>query len=184
MMEEIELSERCKNGDNAARKELYEKYAPLLYGTCLRYLGDRSVAEDILHDSFIKIFQSFDCFSWRGEGSLRAWMSKIVVNAALRQIKKREALHQYEEDMEHVSQEYDAPTPEQVDRVPQKVLMGYIAELPQGYRTVFNLYVLENKSHKEIADMLHINEKSSSSQLYRAKAILAKKIKEWMKRNE
>ena len=82
-MEELELSEQCRQGNNHARKELYEQYAGRMLGICLRYAGDRDTAQDLLHDSFIKIFYSFDKFTCRGEGSLRAWMERVVVNIAL-----------------------------------------------------------------------------------------------------
>ena len=81
-MEEIELSEQCRLGNNRARKELYEQYAGRMLGICLRYTGDRDTAQDLLHDGFLKIFDSFDKFTWRGEGSLRAWMERVMVNTA------------------------------------------------------------------------------------------------------
>ena len=82
-MEEQALAERCKRGDRAAYKELYERYAGRLLGVCLRYAGRQEVAEDLLHDGFLRIFSSFDKFTWRGEGSLKAWMERVVVNLAL-----------------------------------------------------------------------------------------------------
>ena len=148
-MEEQELAERCRQGDNLARKELYERYAGRMLSVCLRYAGDRETAQDLMHDGFLKLFDSFDKFTWRGEGSLRAWMERVMVNTVL-----------------------------------QYLLMQFISELPAGYRTVFNLYIFEEKSHKEIARLLGINEKSSASQLTRAKATLAAKVREWMKRND
>ena len=161
-MEEQVLAERCRQGDNLARKELYEQYAGRMLGVCLRYAGDRETAQDLMHDGFLKLFDSFDKFTWRGEGSLRAWMERVMVNTVL---------------------QYEEPDASAVDTIPQKVLMQFISELPAGYRTVFNLFIFEDKSHKEIARLLGINEKSSASQLVRAKAALAVKVKEWMKKN-
>ena len=89
-MEEFELSEQCRLGNNRARKELYEHYGGRLLGVCLRYTGDRDTAQDLLHDGFIKIFSSFDKFTWRGEGSLRAWMERVMVNTALQYLRKKE----------------------------------------------------------------------------------------------
>jgi RNA polymerase sigma-70 factor (ECF subfamily) len=179
-MEEFELSDQCKKGTEFARKRLYELYAGRLFAVCLRYAGDREMAEDLLHDGFIKIFCSFDKFTWRGEGSLRAWMERVMVNTALQFIRGNKVMGQavsIEQMPEH------EPEPEEIDTIPQKVLLQYIAELPVGYRTVFNLYIFEEKSHKEIAELLNINEKSSASQLSRAKGVLAKRIKEWWKLN-
>lgn len=93
-MEELELSEQCRLGNNQARKELYEQYAGRMLGICLRYTGDRDTAQDLLHDGFIKIFDSFDKFTWRGEGSLRAWMERVIVNTALQYLRKNDVMNQ------------------------------------------------------------------------------------------
>ena len=136
----------------------------------------------MLHDGFLKIFDSFDKFTWRGEGSLRAWMERVMVNTVLQYLRKNDVMNQATA-LENVPQVYEEPDASSIDVIPQKVLMRFINELPTGYRTVFNLYVFEEKSHKEIAQLLGINEKSSASQLVRAKAALATKIREWMKNN-
>lgn len=166
-------------GDNRARKELYEQYAGRMLGVCLRYAGDRDMAQDLVHDGFLKIFDSFDKFTWRGEGSLRAWMERVMVNTALQFLRKNDVMNQTMA-LDGVPETYDEPDASAVEAIPQKVLMQFINELPAGYRTVFNLYTFEDKSHKEIAQMLGINEKSSASQLFRAKSVLAKKVKEWL----
>ena len=88
-MEERILAERCKAGDNDARRELYTRFGGRLLGICLRYVGDRATAEDLLHDCFIKVFAAIDRFSWRGEGSLRAWMERIAVNVSLEALRRR-----------------------------------------------------------------------------------------------
>lgn len=181
-MEEQELADRCRHGDNQARKELYERYAGRMFAVCLRYISDRDTAQDLLHDGFLKIFGSFDKFSWRGEGSLRAWIERIMVNMALQYLRKSDVMS-VASPLEEVPEVYEEPEPSEVDAIPQNVLMRFIKELPVGYRTVFNLYTFENKSHKEIAQLLGINEKSSASQLFRAKTSLAKKIKDWLKNN-
>ena len=181
-MNELELSERCRQGDNRARKELYEQYAGRMLGVCLRYAGDRDMAQDLLHDGFIKIFSSFDKFTWRGEGSLRAWMERVMVNTALQYLRKSDVISQ-STPLEEVPEDYEEPDASAVEMIPQAVLMRFIEELPAGYRTVFNLYTFEEKSHKEIAQLLGINEKSSASQLFRAKSVLAKRVKEWIMNN-
>ena len=181
-MEEQVLAERCRQGDNLARKELYEQYAGRMLGVCLRYAGDRETAQDLMHDGFLKLFDSFDKFTWRGEGSLRAWTERVMVNTVLQYLRKNDVMSQ-SAALDDVPETYEEPDASAVDTIPQKVLMQFISELPAGYRTVFNLFVFEDKSHKEIARLLGINEKSSASQLVRAKAALAAKVKEWMKRN-
>ena len=105
-----------------------------------------------------------------------------MINLALEYLRKNDVMHQ-SIALEDTSEVYEEPASADVDAIPEKVLMQYISELPVGYRTVFNLYIFEEKSHKEIARILGINEKSSASQLVRAKAALAKKIRDWMKYN-
>ena len=180
-MKEFELSEKCKQGDNTARKELYERYAGRLLAICIRYVGDRATAEDLLHDGFIKIFSAMHQFTWRGKGSLRAWMSRIMVNTALQHLREKQHNDQMVLVEELPEKEVEV---EQVKRIPKQTLLKFIAELPEGYRTVFNLFVLEDKSHKEIAELLGINEKSSASQLYRARCSLAERINKWLVENE
>lgn len=180
-MEEFDLSEYCRRGDSAARKQLYERYSGRLFGICLRYATDRDQAQDILHDGFIKIYGSFDKFSWRGEGSLRAWMERVMINTALQILRKNSVMNRVVE-LDEARELVERPEDDETESIPHKVLLEFINELPTGYRTVFNLYVFEEKPHKEIARLLGINEKSSASQFYRAKVTLAKKIKEYSKK--
>ena len=160
-------------------KLFYERYAGYLTAVCSRYVPDRAEVKDILQDAFVKMFGAVDQFEFRGEGSLRAWASRIVVNGALTNLRKKgrftavENLPDIEED-----------EPVIADNVPPAVLQGFIQALPDGYRTVFNLFVFEKKSHKEIADMLGIKEDSSASQYFRARAQLAKQIKTYLKEHE
>lgn len=178
-MNETELTERCKAGENSARKELYERYAGQLLGICYRYVGDKDTAEDLLHDGFIKVFDSFDKFTYRGEGSLRAWLSRLMVNISLDYLRKNEISRQMltlDEAPETVAE----PQEEDISLIPKEILAKFITELPVGYRTVLNLSVMEDLSHKEIADQLGIKERTSSSQLFRAKQVLAKRINEFV----
>ena len=105
-----------------------------------------------------------------------------MVNTVLQYLRKNDVMNQTAA-LENAPEAYEEPEASSVDAIPQKVLMQFISELPAGYRTVFNLYVFEEKSHKEIAQLLGINEKSSASQLTRAKAALVVKVREWMKKN-
>ncbi len=153
-MEEQILAEGCREGEDTARRELYDRYAARLLAVCLRYSGDRATAEDLMHDAFLKIYGAFDRFSYRGPGSLRAWMERIAVNVALEWLRNRNKLNFRTLDEGRA--------------------------LPDGYRTVFNLYCIEGYSHRDIAQMLGINEKSSSSQLFRARTLLARRIAAYM----
>ncbi len=188
-MEEQQLSELCKNHDPIAQRSLYELYAGLMIGVCMRYVSRRDIAEDLLHDGFIKIFNSFDKFSWRGKGSLRAWMSRIMANIAVEYLRKEKRNLIISSDADGGASLINNSGIEDPDvnttaKVPQSVLVDFISKLPSGYRTVFNLFVIEEYSHKEIAEMLNINEKSSSSQLLRAKTALAKMVNQYIKDND
>lgn len=180
-MEERTLAEGCRNGDGAAQRELYDRYAGRLLAVCLRYAGDRATAEDLLHDAFLKIYGAFSKFEYRGAGSLRTWMERVTVNVALEWLRTRNRLGCVELDEGRAASLPDEPSAEEASRVPRDVLMRFVSELPDGYRAVFNLYCIEEYSHREIAQMLGINEKSSSSQLFRARTLLARRIRDYLK---
>lgn len=182
-MEELTLAERCRQGDNAARRVLYDLYAARLLAICKRYAGDRTTAEDLLHDTFIKAYSAIARFNYRGAGSLRAWLERIAVNTSLEYLRNRSRMSFAPIDDRRPLPAYTEPTQEEAGSVPLAELTRMIEELPEGYRTVFNLFCVEGFSHREIAEMLGINEKSSSSQLARAKAALAGKIKEYLEKN-
>lgn len=179
-MEELALVEGCKRGENRALKALYDLYAGRLLVVCMRYAGDRATAEDLLHDTFIKAYGAIGKFVWRGKGSLRAWLERIAVNTSLELLRSRSRMSFTEIDDRRIPPEYVEPTAEEAELVPEQELVRMIGELPAGYRTVFNLFCVEGLSHKQIASMLGINEKSSSSQLARAKALLARKIRAYL----
>lgn len=181
VMEELELSIKCKEGDTVARKILYERYSRQLYGICLRYSADKGEAMDLLHDTFIKIYAGIGKFTYRGSGSLGGWLAKVAVNMALERI-RTQSKYRTTDIMQDIPQE--EPAEGVMESIPAKVLLQFIEELPPGYRAVFNLYVFEELPHKEIAGLLRINEKSSSSQLLRAKAAIAKKINNYLKGTE
>lgn len=172
---EKELLQRVCRRDSLAMQNLYESHVGYLSALCSRYVTDREAVRDILQESFIRIFTSVTQFEYRGEGSVRAWMTRITVNECLKYIREqgRFGFLQFEENLPDV--EADSPDPE-VEDVPPQVLQEMIRNLPEGYRTVFNLYVLEEKSHKEIASLLNISENTSASQYHRAKKILAQQI--------
>ncbi|MFN8265978.1 MAG: sigma-70 family RNA polymerase sigma factor [Chitinophagaceae bacterium] len=170
-MGETDLIRRCLEGERKAQKELYDQYASKMYAVCLRYMSKSEDAQDILQDGFIKIFKNLDRF--RGDGSFEGWMRRIFVNTAIEQLRKKKLDISISEKEENI--EVKAPTP--IDNLNQKDLLRIIKELSPGYRTVFNLYVVEGYSHKEIADIMNISEGTSKSQLARARVILQEKIK-------
>lgn len=180
-MEEQILADGCREGDGAAQRELYNLYAGRLLSICLRYVGDRATAEDLLHDAFLKIFGAFDRFTYRGSGSLRAWIERVTVNVALEWLRTRNRLGMVPLDESRPIPDQAEPAASEMASIPREVLLGFVSELPDGYRAVFNLYCIEDHSHREIAQMLGINEKSSSSQLFHARALLSRKVREYMK---
>lgn len=181
-MSESELADKCKKENNLARRELYELYAEKMLCICVRYTNNIDVAHDLLHDGFLKVYSSISSFSYKGEGSLRAWLSKIFINTSLEYLRRKDLLH-ITLPLENIK-EMPNESETNYDEIPIDLLMGWVLELPPGYRTVFNLYVFEEWSHKEIAAKLHINEKSSSSQLSRARQLLIKKINEYMNKKK
>ena len=179
MENETELIEGCRAGKDSARKELYTLYSKQMLAVCYRYMGDIDAAHDVLHDGFIKIFTHF---TFRGECVLSTWVTRVMVTQAIDYLRKRQRFSQLvvnEEQLPDVPD--DTYIAENGNRLSEALLMRFVAELPDGCRTVFNLYVFEEKSHKEIAELLHIKEHSSTSQLHRAKSLLAKRIKEYTK---
>lgn len=176
--DELELARRLGQRDAGAMRTLYDKYAGYLTAVCSRYVICDEDIKDVLQESFIKIFTSADRFDYRGEGSLKAWVTRVVVNESLGFLKRSEKFADilYEEELPDVAEEEEGPS---VSDVPPEVVHELIRQLPAGYRAVFNLFVMEKKSHKEIAQTLHIKENSSASQLFKAKELLARKIKEY-----
>lgn len=173
--EERILNEACK-GNISAQKTLYSLHIRYLTGVCSRYILNREDVKDVLQESFLKIFAALPSFSHRGKGSLRGWMCRIVINETMKFLRKNTLLEFTELTEAEDTAGYDEPD---IDEIPAIVIYELIRGLPIGYRTIFNLYVIENKSHKEIAAMLNIKESTSASQLHRAKALLASRIKEY-----
>ena len=178
-LSERELLRLVRSGDPTGTRALYERYVGYLTAVCSRYVPDRAAVKDILQDAFISIFTRIADFEFRGEGSLRAWMTRIVVNGALKSLRGSGRLSYVEEIPDR--EEEDLET---LPQVPPAILADMIKALPDGYRTVFNLFVFEKKSHKEIAELLGIKENSSASQFFRARALLARQIKDYLKHYE
>ena len=166
----------CLQGKSSSQKALYEKYKVQLFRVCLRYATDHAEAEDMLQDGFIKIFSDLHQFSF--QGPLGAWMRRVVVNIALQHIRKNKRLTMSEE-IENIADEYQTDA-SVFSKMNVEGLTKLIQKLPDGYRVVFNMYVIEGYSHKEIAAQLNIQVNTSKSQLSKAKATLRKMLEKIM----
>lgn len=171
----LQIVEECRNGSRNAQKKLYDALSPKMFALCIRYMGDRDTAEDVLQDGFVTLFTKLDTFS--GEGSFEGWARKIFVNTALMSLRKVDALKMSEDLDSAWNVSSDLTT--QIQNIGYKELMKMISELPSGYRTVFNMSVIEGYNHKEIAAALGITETTSRSQLLRARNMLQEKIKKY-----
>lgn len=176
---EQQLIEKVKAGDHQAMRSIYDLHIAYLMGVCTRYVCDREDAKDILQDSFIKIFQSIDSFSYKGEGSFRAWTTRIVVNESINFIRKHSKVSLLDPEVDVPDEEDET----EIEEVPIAVIHRLISELPEGYRMVFNLFAIEGKSHKEIAQILGIKADSSASQYFRAKKLLATWINDYKQKH-
>lgn len=172
-MQEDQLIEKVLKGNGRAQKAFYDQFASKMYGVALRFAKDTDEANDILQEGFVKVFNNLS--SYRSEGSLEGWIRKTIVNTAINYY-KRNAKHRSSADIEMVMIFEKSSNESVIDQLSAKELMQTISELPQGYRTVFNLNVIEGYTHKEIGDLLDISENTSKSQLARAKAYLQKRI--------
>jgi RNA polymerase sigma factor (sigma-70 family) len=172
---ETDLIRGCIEGNRRMQEALYSRFSPRMYAVCLRYAGNAEEAEDILQEGFIKIFKKLDSF--RGEGSFEGWIRRIFVNTAIEHFRRKRYLQTVSEKEENTIEGKDISV---LDKMAAKDIMALIKELSPGYRTVFNMYVVEGYTHKEIADMLGISEGTSKSQLSRAKVILQGLVKKYI----
>lgn len=154
---------------------LYDTYVRYLTAVCARYITDDDDLKDVLQEAFVRVYTAIGDFEYRGAGSLRGWLSRIVVNQALKHLRD-DKMQRVPLDDQCESIADEAPD---ADDIPSDVIHRLIRELPAGYRAVFNLYVIEEYSHREISQMLRITESTSASQLHRAKALLAARIREY-----
>jgi len=172
--DEQELIDRAGHGDQEAMRLIYLAHVRYLTAVCSRYVVNPEDVRDILQDSFIKIFGNIGKYRPKEKASLRSWMVRIVVNDSLKFLKKGERLQLMELEDEYTDV---AEEPANPDGMIYEEIRTLIGKLPTGYRTVFNLYVFERKSHKEIAGMLGIKADTSASQFYKAKKMLVAMIK-------
>lgn len=164
-----DLIYRCKQNERKAQEELYKLYSPKLFGICLKYSGSRQQAEDNLQDGFVTIFEKIGQF--QDKGSFEGWMKRILINTSLQQHRQQKVYGiTNEEDLQEDEIEVET------DNISVDFLLQCVQELPDRYRQVFNLYVLDGYSHKEISDLLNITEGTSKSNLARARTSLKEKI--------
>lgn len=165
-----QLIRKCKLQDRKAQEELYRRYSGKLFLLCLKYSSDRQQAQDTLQEGFLKIFENLDQYS--GKGSFEGWMSRITINTALKKFRDQTVYLSIEEDY------IEDPEDFQVDeeQVELSELIRFIQELPERYRHVFNLFVMEGYSHQEISEMLKISPGTSKSNLARARLKLQQSV--------
>lgn len=173
-MTEVQLIEACQKQDSAAQRVLYDRYVDRLFVRCIRYVPEKADAEELLSDAFIKAFKHIGGFCYTGEGSLSAWLSRILVNECLMFLRRKKQLILPMETLPELPEHREVDTA--LNRLQAREILKLLQELPPGYRTVFNLHVFEDMSHKEIAALLQIAESTSKSQLFKARAMLKQKI--------
>lgn len=167
------LIDGCLLNNRQAQKELYDVMSPKMFAVCMRYCSNRELAQDVLQEGFVKVFMNL--MKYRGDGSFEGWVRKIFVNTAVEHFRKESRMFSVSDSesvMESLSNHHE------IDELEMEDMIKMIQKLSTGYRTIFNLYVIEGYSHKEIAEMLNISEGTSKSQLARARYILQKHILE------
>ncbi|AZQ59638.1 sigma-70 family RNA polymerase sigma factor [Maribacter sp. MJ134] len=164
-----QLIHNCKKGDRKAQAQLYRKYSAVLFGICLKYSKNKTEAEDSLHDSFMTIYDKIE--QYKSKGSFEGWMKRITVNTVLQKYRKEEPLN-----VVHENTEEEVTVDSSFEDIGLQTLLEYIRELPNKYRTTFNLYVLDGYTHKEIGELLGTSTGTSKSNLARARMLLKEKI--------
>lgn len=174
MHNDKELIDQCLKGNPKAQEALYRRFSPRMYGVCLRYARSTMEADDILQEAFIRIFKFLK--DYRQQGSFDGWVHRVVVNTAINYYRSK--VHEWAEISIDKAGHQDDLQSSDVDNFTRDDLLKVIQELPEGYRMVLNLYIVEGYSHQEIGNLMGISESTSKSQLSRARAILQEKIKQ------
>lgn len=174
-MNDSDLIKGSIAGDPKMQEALYQKFAAKMYAVCLRYAGNNDDAQDLLQEGFIKVFRNLEKF--RHEGSFEGWMRRVFVNTSIEQYRRKVHMNSISEQEERGIEDASVSV---LDQLAEQDIVKLVQELSPGYRAVFNLYVIEGYSHKEIGELLSISEGTSKSQLARAKAILQKKVAEFL----
>ncbi len=175
-----ELITRCQDNDRQAQELLYRQYSSVLYGMCLKYAPNQMEAEDNLQDAFITIFQRIG--QYQGKGSFEGWMKRIAINTVLQKYRQKRLYDLPADDL--IEEKLDEDLDDGSVALPLPFLLNIIQELPERYRLVFNLYVLDGHTHKEIAELLGISDGTSKSNLARARQLLQQKINAFKKAND
>lgn len=177
MKDDLTLIEEYKKGSIAAFETLYKKYASKMKWVAFRYVNDSSLAEDILQEAFVKVFKKIETYT--NTGSFEGWLRRTVVNTAINHYnsikKENERMAEFGASAEN---ENSSENIEEEDNYTLQELMDAVNMLPEGYKVVFNLYAIDQYSHKEIAEALNISEGTSKSQLFKARSFLKKILKE------
>lgn len=171
-MTEEELIKKCIRKDANSQRMLFEQYAGSMMTICRRYSCDQQEAEDMLQDSFIRVFSYIDQYEFKG--SFEGWIKRIVVNASLKVLQKKKIHFLEINDDQYKEQSIDSYA---LSDLNEEELLKLISNLPEGYRVVFNLFVIEGYSHEEIAELLHIKAGTSRSQLSKARDMLKEQIR-------
>ena len=175
-MNDETLVKECVSGNVKAQRQLFDRFAPKMLGVVMRYINDKERAEDVLQDSFIKVFKNL--YKFEHSGSLEGWIRRIMVNTALDQIRKnKKRQNNVELDDDGYFELKHESNAEEI--LQAESLLKLVQSLPEGYRTVFNLFAIEGYSHKEIAKELGITENTSKSQYSRAKSTLRELLKKY-----
>lgn len=181
-LDEQELARHCSQGERLAEDELYRRYAARVYTLCRRYVGDDDEAKDLMQESLIRALDKISTFKYLGKGSLYGWISRIAINKALNQIRRKRwrtvSLDLWTQDT------LPEPTEQEMEAIPEEKLLEWISKLPDVRRTVFNLYCIDGYSHREISEMLGISEKGSASSLAKARRQLKEDIKRYLNGQE
>ena len=171
-LSESQLVVALQRGEARAQKITYERYATKMMAVCIRYVANQDDAEDVLIEAFMRVFERVNQF--RNEGSFEGWIRRIMVTEALMFLRKNKSLRQ-EVPLESITTEPDYQWAD--EHLQADDLLKLVAQLPDGYRTIFNLYAIEGYNHAEIASLTGISEGTSKSQLSRARALLQQKIR-------
>lgn len=175
MLSDSEIAKGCLKLKRSAQKELYDRYIKKMNAVCRRYISDKDEIKDILQEGFIKVFENID--KYRGEGPLEAWVRRIIVNTVLSHLRKSKSELFVKQDKADQDEHFSLTEEEENDSIfnadfSQEDLMTAIESLPENYKIIFNLYCIENYSHREIALLLSLKEESSRTRLNRARKML------------
>lgn len=168
-----QLLQACRNGSRIMQKHLFDSYADAMFLLCKRYVRSAETAEEVMLSGFLCFFKSLSHFKFINEPATLAWLRKIMVNECLQRLRQKNSFLQVSEE---INDRFSVDEEDAISRLSSEEIFNWIQELPVGYRTVFNLYVLEGMTHKEIAGSLQISEGTSKSQLSKARNMMQQLI--------